>query len=76
MIFFKKKKEIVYNCTVSVYTNISGLVTVNPVTYQINSCNGTFSRLVFGYDEKELINKVISILELFLHLKIKFFYFF
>lgn len=53
-------EEIVYNCAVSVYTNISGLFTVNPVTYQINSYNSTFSRLVFGFDEKELIDKPIT----------------
>jgi hypothetical protein len=52
-------EEIVYNCMISVYTNISGLFTVNPVTYQINSYNSTFSRLVFGFDENELIDKVL-----------------
>ena len=50
--------EIVFNCNLSVYTNISGLITVRPTDYQINSYNSTFSRLMFGYDEKELLNKV------------------
>jgi hypothetical protein len=50
--------EIVFNCNVSVYTNISGLFTVRPTDYQINSYNPTFSRLIFGYDDKELLNKV------------------
>lgn len=44
------------------YTNISGLVTVNPTDLKINSCNATFSRLLFGYDEKDLIDKPITFL--------------
>lgn len=52
--------EIVYNCSASVYTNISGLVTVNPNTFLINSYNTTFARLIFGYDDKELLNKPIT----------------
>ena len=55
-------EEIVYNCKVSVYTNISGLVTINPTDLKINSCNATFSRLLFGYDEKDLIDKPITFL--------------
>ena len=55
-------EEIVYNCNVSVYTNISGLITVRPTDYQINSYNPTFSRLLFGYDEKDLLNKPITYL--------------
>ena len=51
-------EEIVYNCTASVYTNISGLVTVRANDFQINSYNATFARLLFGYNENELLNKV------------------
>lgn len=50
--------EIVYNCSVSVYTNISGLVTVRPSDFKINSYNPTFARLLFGFGDKELIDKV------------------
>ena len=51
-------KEIVYKCSVSVYTNISGLVTIRSSDFQINSYNSTFARLLLGYNEHELLNKV------------------
>jgi serine/threonine protein kinase len=53
-------EEIVYNCSVSVYTNLSGLFTVRLSDYQINSYNSTFSRLLLGYDERQLLNKPIT----------------
>jgi PAS domain-containing serine/threonine kinase len=53
-------EEIVYKCTVSIYTNISGLVTVRSNDFQINSYNATFARLLFGYNESELLNKPIT----------------
>lgn len=52
-------EEIVYNCNVSIYTNITGLVTVRPTDFKINSYNATFARLLFGYDDKELLDKSI-----------------
>ena len=54
-------EEIVYNCSVSVYMNISGLVTVRASDSKINSYNATFARLLLGYDEKQLIGKVITL---------------
>lgn len=50
--------EIVFNCHVAVYTNMSGLVVVRASDYKISSYNATFARFIFGYDDKDLINKV------------------
>ncbi|CAF0712521.1 unnamed protein product [Brachionus calyciflorus] len=63
--FIKKQllnEEIIFNCSLSVYTNISGLITVRPSDLKINSYNSTFSRFLFGYDDKELIDKHITTL--------------
>ncbi|RMZ94242.1 PAS domain-containing serine threonine- kinase [Brachionus plicatilis] len=49
--------EVLFNCSVNVYTNISGLITVRASDFKINSYNSTFSRFLFGYDEKELLEK-------------------
>ena len=55
-------EEIVFNCIVSFYTNISGLLTVRLTDGLINSYNPIFTRLLFGYDEESLKNKPISLL--------------
>lgn len=47
-----------YNCSVSVYTNISGLVTVRAGDFKVNSYNATFARLLLGYNSSQLIEKV------------------
>jgi hypothetical protein len=53
--------EITYNCTATVYTNISGLITVRiDDAYRIHSYNPTFARLIFGYDDKELLEAPIT----------------
>ena len=41
------------------FANISGLVTFTPEGV-IHSCNRNFSLMLFGYPEKELVGKVIT----------------
>ena len=55
-------EEIVFNCIVSFYTNISGLMTVRLSDGLINSYNPILSRILFGYDDEALKNKPISLL--------------
>ena len=55
-------EEIVFNCIVSFYTNISGLMTIRVSDGLINSYNPIFSSILFGYDEDALKNKPISVL--------------
>lgn len=49
-----------YNCTASVYINLSGLVTVRASDFKINSYNSTFARLLLGYSATQLIEKPVT----------------
>ena len=51
--------ELFYKGMVWVFANISGLVTFTPEGV-IHSCNRNFSLMLFGYPEKELVGKVIT----------------
>ena len=52
--------ELFYKGMVWVFANISGLVTFTPEGV-IHSCNHNFSLMLFGYPEKELVGKVLTI---------------
>ena len=46
-----------YKALVSVFSSISGLVTVDQEGI-IKNCNHNFSLMLFGYSEKDLVGKV------------------
>ena len=55
--------ELFYKGMVWVFANISGLVTFTPEGV-IHSCNRNFSLMLFGYPEKELVGKVLTMLKI------------
>lgn len=51
--------KFMYKGKIWVFSNISGLISVFP-NGKIHSCNENFTRMFFGYSDKELVGKVVK----------------